>query len=55
MTTNTNTPNFATMTRAERDAYFSNATPKITMPDRPTDRSRNGQRIPRSVKHRSIR
>lgn len=29
--------------------------PAIIMPDRPADRSRNGMRTPRSVKHRAIR
>lgn len=43
------------LTHAERLALYSNATPTITMPDRPTDRSRNGMRAPRSVRHRSIR
>lgn len=27
----------------------------IIMPDRPADRSRNGQRTPRSVKHKGLR
>lgn len=52
---NNDTNTTAPLTHAERLALFSNATPTITMPDRPTDRSRNGMRIPRSVKHRSIR
>jgi hypothetical protein len=43
------------MTHAERLARFSAAAPTITMPNRPTDRSRNGQRTGRSVKHRAIR
>lgn len=30
-------------------------TPDFIMPDRPADRSRNGRRIPRSIKHRHIR
>lgn len=55
MTNTTDRPNLSTMTPFERQAYFSAATPKITMPDRPTDRSRNGQRTPRSVKHRAHR
>lgn len=46
----------APMTHAERLARFSAATPTITMPDRPTDRSRNHQRGPRpSPKRRIIR
>jgi hypothetical protein len=49
--TNNNTP----LTHAARLALFSAATPTITMPDRPTDRSRNGLRIPRSVPRRAIR
>ena len=53
MTNNTNTP--APLTHAERLALYSAATPTIAMPDRPTDRSRNGMRAPRSVKHRAIR
>ena len=55
MTNNTNTPNLSTMTPLERRAFFSAATITTTMPDRPTDRSRNGLRAPRSVKHRAIR
>jgi hypothetical protein len=31
------------------------STPTFEMPDRPADRSRNGRRIPRSVKHRAYR
>lgn len=53
--TNTPTPSLSTMTRAERDAYFSAARPTITMPSRPTDTSRNGMRAPRSVPRRAIR
>ena len=53
--TNTNRPDTATMTAAERRAFFMQATATITMPDRPADRSRNGTRIPRSVSHRAIR
>lgn len=54
MTTSTSTP-LSKMTPFERQALFSQATPTITMPDRPTDRSRNGQRVPRSPKRRIIR
>ena len=43
------------MTHAERLARFAAATTTITMPDRPADRSRNGQRTPRSVKHKGLR
>ncbi len=31
------------------------STPIFEMPDRPADRSRNGRRIPRSVRHRAFR
>ena len=31
------------------------STPEFIMPDRPADRSRNGRRIPRSIKHRAYR
>ena len=55
MTNTTNRPDTATMTPSERRAFFSAASPTIVMPDRPTDRSRNGQRAPRSVPRRSIR
>lgn len=52
MTTNdTNRP----LTHAERLARYSAAAPAITMPDRPADRSRNGQRTPRSIKHKGMR
>lgn len=51
MTNNTNRP----LTHAERLALYSSATATITMPDRPTDISRNGMRAPRSVRHRAIR
>lgn len=43
------------MTHAERLARFAAATPSITMNARPADRSRNGQRTPRSVKHKGLR
>lgn len=55
MTNNTRTPDLSTMTPSERRAFFSAAAPTIVMPDRPTDRSRNGQRAPRSVPRRAIR
>lgn len=51
MTNNTNAP----LSHADRLALYSNATATINMPDRPADRSRNGMRTPRSVKHRAIR
>lgn len=54
MTNTTNRP-LSDMTPFERQAIFSQATPKIVMPDRPTDRSRNNLRTPRSVKRRAIR
>lgn len=55
MTNNPNPlPTFAS--HAERLAYFSNMTPTTTMPDRPTDRSRNNMRGTRpSPKRRIIR
>lgn len=54
MTNNQNpAPRFAS--HAERLAYFSASRNTTSMPDRPTDRSRNGMRAPRSVKHRAIR
>lgn len=34
---------------------LADANAPIIMPDRPADRSRNGRRIPRSVKHRANR
>jgi hypothetical protein len=43
------------MTTAERIARFSAATPTITPNTRPADRSRNGLRTPRSVKHKGLR
>jgi hypothetical protein len=43
------------MTHAERLAKFSLARAEVIMPDRPADRSRNGQRIPGSVKHKGMR
>lgn len=45
----------APLTHAERLARFSIATPTINFNNRPADRSRNGQRTPRSVSHRSFR
>lgn len=58
MINDTNRPStipLAEMTAAARRALFSAAAPKITMPDRPADRSRNGQRNPRSTSHRALR
>lgn len=50
----TTIPTFAS--HAERLAYFSRMTETTTMPDRPTDRSRNQQRGTRpSPKRRAIR
>ena len=43
------------MTHAERLARFSIATPTINWNDAPADRSRNGQRSPRSVSHKGMR
>lgn len=43
------------MTRLERLAYFSSAKGELMMPDRPTDRSRNGLRTGRKQKRRAIR
>lgn len=43
------------MTAAERMARFSAATPTIIFNTTPADRSRNGRRTPRSVKHRANR
>ena len=40
---------------AARLARFAAATPTITFPDRPADRSRNGQRTPGSVRHKGMR
>lgn len=50
-TNNTNRP----LSHSERLARYSNAAPAITMNDRPADRTRNGQRAPRSVKHKGMR
>jgi len=43
------------MTTADRIARFSAATPTITPNPTRADRSRNGLRTPRSVKHRGLR
>lgn len=42
-------------TAADTHARRWGSTPTIIMPDRPADRSRNGQRTPRSVKHKGLR
>jgi hypothetical protein len=42
------------MTHAERLALYSAATPTITMPSAPADRSRNAQRPPRPSPRRRI-
>ena len=60
MTNNTNTPDprprmIADMTPLERRIYFSSAKGELVMPDRPTDRSRNGMRGGRKQKRRAIR
>ena len=56
MNNDTNTPaalpTFAS--HAERLAYFSRMTPTTTMPDRPTDTSRNRQRGSRPTQKRRI-
>jgi hypothetical protein len=31
------------------------STPTFEMPDRPADRTKNGRRIPRSIRHRAYR
>ena len=54
--TNTNEPINRDALRASQDRRLADLRATTTvMPDRPTDRSRNGLRTPRSIRHRSIR
>lgn len=57
MTNNQNpaTRPLSTLTPLERRMLFSSARGEIIMPDRPTDRSRNGMRTGRKQKRRAIR
>lgn len=50
-----NNPTAPRLSQVERLALYSASKATTTMPDRPTDTSRNNQRAPRSVRHRAIR